>query len=92
MKKKSSKQLEHTPEKTRLKQLREKKGVTQIAMQIATGIDQSELSKMERGERMPTLDQAIILSHFFDTSIDYLCNETDEPMPYPRAIKQKKRR
>lgn len=72
---------------SRLRQLREKKGITQIAMQIETGIDQSELSKMERGERTPTLDQAIILSRFFETSIDYLCEETDEPSRYPRKIK-----
>lgn len=71
---------------TRLRQLRDKKGLTQLAMQMKTGIDQSELSKMERGERLPTLEQAIILSRFFDTSIDYLCEETDEPLPYPRKI------
>ena len=76
---------EKTP--SRLRQLREKKGVTQIAMQIETGIDQSEISKIERGERAPTLDQAIVLSRFFDTSIDYLCEETDEPARYPRRIK-----
>ena len=72
---------------SRLKQLREKKGLTQIAIQIATGIDQSELSKMERGDRSPTLEQAIILSRFFETSLDYLCEETDEPARYPRKIK-----
>lgn len=71
----------------RIKELRDKKGLTQLAMQMKTGIDQSELSKMERGERLPTLEQAIILSHFFDTSIDYLCNLTDEPTPYPKKIK-----
>ena len=74
-------------DKSRLRQLREKKGVTQIAMQIETGIDQSEISKMERGDRAPTLDQAIILSRFFETSIDYICEETDEPQRYPRKIK-----
>ena len=72
---------------SRLRQLRKKKGITQIAMQIETGIDQSELSKMERGERTPTLEQAILLSRFFETSVDYLCGETDEPIRYPRKIK-----
>ncbi len=74
-------------EPSRLKQLRKKKGITQIALQIETGIDQSELSKMERGDRAPTLEQAIILSRFFETSIDYLCEETDEPTRYPRKIR-----
>ena len=72
---------------SRLQQLRKKKGITQIAMQIETGIDQSELSKMERGERAPTLEQAIILSRFYETSIDYICEETDEPVRYPRKVK-----
>lgn len=75
-------------EKSRLKQLREKKGVTQIAMQIETGIDQSEISKIERGDRAPTLDQAIILSRFFETSVDYIVEETDEITRYPRKIKE----
>lgn len=74
-------------EKSRLQQLRKKKGVTQIAMQIETGIDQSEISKMERGERAPTLEQAIILSRFFETSVDYIVEETDEIERYPRKIK-----
>lgn len=74
-------------ESNRLRELRDKKGLTQLAMQMKTGIDQSELSKMERGERLPTLEQAIILSHFFDTSVDYICNITDEPTPYPRKTK-----
>ncbi len=72
-------------ENSRLKQLRKKKGITQIAMQIETGIDQSELSKMERGDRIPTLDQAIILARFFETSVDYICGETDVPTPYPKS-------
>ena len=75
-------------EKSRLKQLREKKGVTQIAMQIETGIDQSEISKIERGARAPTLEQAIILSRFFETSVDYIVEETDELTRYPRKIKE----
>jgi transcriptional regulator with XRE-family HTH domain len=78
---------EKEKEKSRLQQLRKKKGVTQIAMQIETGIDQSEISKMERGERTPTLEQAIILSRFFETSVDYIVEETDEIERYPRKIK-----
>lgn len=82
-----TKEKEKEKEKSRLQQLRKKKGVTQIAMQIETGIDQSEISKMERGERTPTLEQAIILSRFFETSVDYIVEETDEIERYPRKIK-----
>ena len=87
MKKDKDKDKDKEKEPSRLKQLRKKKGVTQIALQIETGIDQSELSKMERGERTPTLEQAIILSRFYETSVDYICEETDELTRYPRKIK-----
>lgn len=89
MKKQTKQQIE--PNMTnRLRQLREKKGLTQLQMQLKTGIDQSELSKMERGERQPTLEQAILLSHFFETNVEYICRETDDPTPFPRAIKEKR--
>ena len=56
----------------RLKELREQKGFTQLNVQMETGIDQSDYSKLERGLRKPTYDQAALLSHLFDTSIDYI--------------------
>ena len=69
----------------RLKELRLKKGMTQIKVQIETGIDQSDYSKMENGKRFPTLEQAKVLSHLYETSVDYICGVTDEIKPYPRA-------
>lgn len=89
MKKQTKQQTELTMT-NRLRQLREKKGLTQLQMQLKTGIDQSELSKMERGERQPTLEQAILLSHFFETNVEYICMETNDPTPFPRAIKEKR--
>ncbi len=41
----------------RLKQLRIEKGYTQIKMQILTGIDQSDYSKIENGKRYYTFEQ-----------------------------------
>lgn len=69
----------------RLKELRKKKGYSQIKVQIETGIDQSDYSKMETGKRYPNIDQAKELSRLFDTSIDYIYHLTDDPRPYPRA-------
>ena len=65
-----------------LKQIRLKKGLTQV--QMKTGIDQSDYSKMERGIRYPTVEQLIILSELFGTSVDYLLDLTDVEKPYPR--------
>ena len=42
---------------TRLRELRKKRGYTQIKMQMLTGIDQSDYSKLERGERYYTVEQ-----------------------------------
>ena len=67
-----------------LKQIRLKKGLTQLQVQMKTGIDQSDYSKMERGIRYPTVEQLIILSELFGTSVDYLLDLTDVEKPYPR--------
>ena len=40
----------------RLKQLRLEKGYTQIKMQMLTGIDQSDYSKLENGKRYYTFE------------------------------------
>ena len=71
----------------RLRKLRIRKGYSQIKVQMETGIDQSDYSKMEHGKRYPTMDQAKQLSRLFDTSIDYIYGITDESAPYPRSDK-----
>lgn len=62
-----------------LKKLRKEKGLSQIAMQIETGIDQALISKFENGERTPPTDTLILLADFFNTNIDYLLDRTDNP-------------
>ena len=66
-----------------LLRLREKRRLTQVALHIATGIDQSLLSKYERGERLPSVSDLMILADFFHTSLDFLMDRTDEEAPYP---------
>lgn len=41
---------------SRLKELRKEKGYTQVKMQLLTGIDQSDYSKIENGKRYYTLN------------------------------------
>ena len=69
----------------RLKQLRLEKGYTQIKMQMLTGIDQSDYSKLENGKRYYTFEQCRRLALALETSMDYLAGLTDEPKPYPKA-------
>lgn len=70
---------------TRLKELRKKRGFTQIKMQMLTGIYQSDYSKIERGERYLSFEQCKRVALALNTSMDYLAGLTDEEKPYPRA-------
>ncbi len=65
--------------KNNLKKLRNSKGLTQIAVQMATGIEQSLLSKFENGDRVPPTETLIILADFYNVSIDYILCRTENP-------------
>ncbi len=71
----------------RLKKLRLEKGYTQVRMQTLTGIDQSDYSKIERGQRYYTFEQCRCIALALGTSMDYLAGITDEKKPYPRSEK-----
>lgn len=67
-----------------LRKLREASHLTQLAVSVKTGIDQSLLSKYERGMRPPTVENLMILAELYNTSMDYLMGLTDTATPYPR--------
>ncbi|MEG0985972.1 MAG: helix-turn-helix transcriptional regulator [Clostridia bacterium] len=67
-----------------LRKLRRAYHYTQIAVHMTTGIDQSLLSKYERGERLPSVENLLLLAKLYNTSLDYLMDLTDEASPYPR--------
>ena len=69
---------------SRLRDLRKEKGYTQIKMQMLTGIDQSDYSKIESGKRYYTFEQCRKIAVTLETSMDYLAGLTDEKRPYPR--------
>ena len=69
---------------SRLKELRKERGYTQVKMQMLTGIDQSDYSKIESGKRYYTFEQCKRIAMALDTSMDYLAWLTDEKTPYPR--------
>ena len=63
----------------RLKELRKQKKITQIALQMQTGIEQALISKYENGERVPPTDALIKLADFYQVSMDYIMGRTDNP-------------
>ncbi len=69
-----------------LKEARKSHRYTQIYVQMQTGIEQSLISKYEKGERIPPTETLMILADFYGTSMDYLMGRTNEKQPYPKPI------
>ena len=70
---------------SRLQELRKEKGFTQVKIQMMTGIDQSDYSKIESGKRYYTFEQCKRIAVALNTSMDYLAGLTDEVTPYPHS-------
>ena len=70
---------------SRLKELRKARGYSQVKMQMLTGIDQSDYSKIENGRRNLSFEQCRRLAVALETSMDNLASLTDDPRPYPPA-------
>ena len=70
---------------SRLKDLRKERGYTQVKMQMLTGIDQSDYSKIESEKRYYTFEQCKRIALALNTSMDYLAGLTDEKKPYPHS-------
>lgn len=62
-----------------LKKLRKDKKLTQIALQMQTGIEQALLSKFENGSRIPPTETLMLLADFYGVSMDYIMGRTDIP-------------
>ncbi len=66
-----------------LRHIRQLRRMTQLAVYMATGIDQSLLSKYERGVRIPSTGDLMLLADLYQTSVDYLLERTTTMEPYP---------
>ena len=66
----------------RLRDLREDKDMNQTQLAKVLGMSQTGYSKYETGENDIPTAILIKLSRFYNTSIDYLLGETDDPKRY----------
>ena len=66
----------------RIRDLREDKNMNQTQIANYLGMSQTGYSKYETGENDIPTAILIKLSRFYNTSIDYLPGETDEPKRY----------
>ena len=60
-----------------LRKLRKEKGLSQLAVQMQTGIEQALISKYENGERVPPTETLMQLADFYGVSMDYIMGRTD---------------
>ena len=68
----------------RLKDLREDKDLLQKDIADLLSIKQQQYSLYETGKRDLPLELAIILSDFYNTSIDYIVGKTNIKQPYKK--------
>lgn len=64
-----------------LKLIRMKRGKTQLQIHMATGINQSMLSKYERGATAIPSDVLVTLTRYYHTNPSYLLGLTDDDSP-----------
>lgn len=76
--------------KTRLKELRISRNLTQTQLGYLTHTTQSFISKLESGEYRLTEDIIIHFSKFFGVSADYFLFLTDEKLPIELKISLRK--
>ena len=66
----------------RLRDMREDKDMNQTEVAKMLGMSQTGYSKYETGENDVPTEILIKLARFYNTSIDYLLGETDNPKRY----------
>ena len=63
----------------KLKKLRKQRKLTQVELQMRTGIEQSFHSKFENGEHVPPTETSVTLADFYQVSIEYIICRTENP-------------
>ena len=66
-----------------IKFIRVTRDITQLKVQMDTGISQSTISKYETGEALPTIENLLLLSDYYDVSLGYLMDKTNIAKKYP---------
>ena len=67
-----------------LREIRIKKGYTQLKVAMDLNISREALSYYENGRRSPDLQMLVLMSEYFDASIDYLITGKDFSPKYPK--------
>ena len=63
----------------RLKELRNKRHISQVRLAMELSMSQHSISRYETGEREADYETLIAIADYFGVSIDYLLGRTDNP-------------
>lgn len=63
----------------RLKFLREQKNISQVKLAMDLNMNQNSISRYETGQREADYATLIKIANYFNVSIDYLLERTDNP-------------
>ena len=63
----------------RSKELRKIKHITQLRLAMDLNLNQNSISRYETGEREADYKTLIMFADYFDVSVDYLLERTDDP-------------
>lgn len=63
----------------RLKELRKEKNISQLKLALDLSMNQNTISRYETGEREADYKTLIKIADYFNVSIDYLLERTDNP-------------
>lgn len=67
-----------------LQEIRKRKGFSQLKVAMDLSISREALSYYENGRRSPDIQMLLLLSDYFDVSIDYLIRGTEFVPKYPK--------
>lgn len=63
----------------RLKEIRKARGISQLKLAMDLNMNQNSISRYETGEREADYKTLILFADYFDVSIDYLLERTENP-------------
>lgn len=63
----------------RIKELREKKGLTQLQFATDLGMSKQSMNSYEKGKHSPDIDLLVRLANYFECSTDYLVGLNEHP-------------
>ena len=63
----------------RLKEIRKSRHLSQLKLALDLNTNQNTISRYENGEREPGIKEMIKIADYFNISVDYLLERTDNP-------------